>query len=93
MYSNTFAVLLQVTAKFGKTQQVVHHPVTFKSSAAFVALQQLRAYSSTNIYFQFKTLQPSGLIMYNAGKGWCLCFIFTSADNDLFYFLKASKEI
>ncbi|XP_076046488.1 neurexin 1 isoform X2 [Oratosquilla oratoria] len=59
---------MEVTAKFGKTSQVVHHPVTFKSAASYVSLPQLKAYSSTNIYFQFKTLQPSGLIMYNPGK-------------------------
>ena len=59
----------QVSAVFGRGSQVVHHPVTFKSRAAYVALPQLKAYSSTNIYFQFKTLQPSGLLMFNGGKG------------------------
>lgn len=59
----------QVSAVFGRSSQVVHHPVTFKSRAAYVALHQLKAYSSTNIYFQFKTHQPSGLLMYNGGKG------------------------
>ncbi|KAK3867252.1 hypothetical protein Pcinc_027284 [Petrolisthes cinctipes] len=60
---------LEVTAVFGRPAQVVHHPVTFKSRAGYVALPQLKAYSSTNVYFQFKTLQPSGLLMYNGGKG------------------------
>ncbi|KAK7071823.1 Neurexin-2 [Halocaridina rubra] len=61
--------MLEVTATFGKGPQVIHHPVTFKSKSAFVALPQLKAYASTNIYFQFKTLEPAGLIMYNGGKG------------------------
>ncbi|XP_069165959.1 neurexin 1 isoform X1 [Procambarus clarkii] len=60
---------MEVTAVFGRGAQVVHHPVTFKSRTAYVALPQLKAYASTNIYFQFKTLQPSGLLMYNGGKG------------------------
>ncbi|XP_042239812.1 neurexin-1-like isoform X3 [Homarus americanus] len=60
---------MKVTAEFGRGTQVVHHPVTFKSTAAYVALPQLKAYASTNIYFQFKTLQPAGLLMYNGGKG------------------------
>ncbi|XP_071518617.1 neurexin 1 isoform X3 [Panulirus ornatus] len=60
---------MEVTAVFGRGAQVVHHPVTFKTKTAYVALPQLKAYASTNIYFQFKTLQPSGLLMYNGGKG------------------------
>ncbi|CAL4079401.1 unnamed protein product, partial [Meganyctiphanes norvegica] len=60
---------IEMTAGFGKSDSFVHHPVTFKSRSAYVALPQLKAYASTNLYFQFKTLQPSGLILYNAGKG------------------------
>ncbi|CAM1325515.1 NRXN2 (predicted) [Pycnogonum litorale] len=59
----------EVTAKFGKKEQTVHHPVTFKTRQSFVGLPQLKAYSSMNLYFQFKTLQANGLIMYHAGKG------------------------
>ncbi|KAJ4432824.1 hypothetical protein ANN_21463 [Periplaneta americana] len=60
---------LRVTAKFGKRDhQLVHHPVTFRSKHTFVGLPVLKAYSATNIYFQFKTREPSGLIMYNAGR-------------------------
>jgi len=59
----------QVTATFGKVRPIVHHPVTFKTTNAFVALTQLRSYASIDIYFQFKTIQASGVILYNAGKG------------------------
>lgn len=60
---------LRVTAKFGKRDHhLVHHPVTFHSKHTFVGLPVLKAYSATNIYFQFKTREPSGLILYNAGK-------------------------
>ena len=58
-----------VTAKFGTREQNIHHPVNFKSKHTYVGLPQLKAYSSTNIYFQFKTLEPKGVILYNAGKG------------------------
>ncbi|XP_075221682.1 neurexin 1-like [Lycorma delicatula] len=58
-----------VTANFSKRDnQLVHHPVTFRSKHTFVGLPVLKAYSTTNIYFQFKTRESSGLIMYNAGR-------------------------
>lgn len=46
-----------------------HQPVTFRSRLSFVGLPQLKAYSSMHLHFQFKTLEPSGLLLYNAGKG------------------------
>jgi len=58
-----------VTAKFGTREQSIHHPVNFKSKHTYVGLPQLKAYSSTNIYFQFRTLEPKGIILFNAGKG------------------------
>nr|CAD7425077.1 unnamed protein product [Timema monikensis] len=63
------AAQLRVTAKFGKKEhQLVHHPVTFRSKHTFVGLPVLKAYSATNIYFQFKTREPNGLLLYNAGR-------------------------
>ncbi|XP_024085653.1 neurexin-2 isoform X2 [Cimex lectularius] len=60
---------IQVTATFSRREhQLVHHPVTFKSKHTFVGLPVLKAYSGPNIYFQFKTREPSGLILYNAGR-------------------------
>lgn len=60
---------IHVTANFSKRDhQLVHHPVTFKSKHTFVGLPVLKAYSATNIYFQFKTRESSGLILYNAGR-------------------------
>ena len=59
---------VEVSAKFGKSQPIIDKPVTFKSKHTFVGLPQLKAYSTTNIYFQFKTLEPDGLILYNGGK-------------------------
>ncbi|XP_076324369.1 neurexin 1-like isoform X2 [Tachypleus tridentatus] len=58
----------QVTAKFGNKEHIVHRPVTFKSKLTYVGLPQLKAYSTMNLYFQFKTSDPSGLILYNGGK-------------------------
>lgn len=60
--------IVQVTAKFGKREQIVHHPVTYRSKHAFVGMPMLKAYSSTNIYFQFKTQEPNGLLLFNSGK-------------------------
>ncbi|XP_035732871.1 neurexin-1-like isoform X7 [Vespa mandarinia] len=60
--------IIRVTGKFGKRNHPVHHPVTFTSKHTFVGLPVLKAYVETNIYFQFKTREPNGLILYNAGR-------------------------
>lgn len=60
---------IELTAVFGKKEPVVHHAVTFKSKYTFVKLPQLKAYSTMNLYFQFKTLEPNGLLLYNNGTG------------------------
>ncbi|XP_051160690.1 neurexin-1 [Leptopilina boulardi] len=60
--------IIRVTGKFGKRNHLVHHPVTFTSKHTFVGLPVLKAYVETNIYFQFKTREPNGLIFFNAGR-------------------------
>uniref|UniRef100_A0A0C9QZT5 NRX3A_1 protein n=4 Tax=Fopius arisanus TaxID=64838 RepID=A0A0C9QZT5_9HYME len=60
--------IIRVTGKFGKRNHPVHHPVTFTSEHAFVGLPVLKAYVETNIYFQFKTRETNGLILFNAGR-------------------------
>ncbi|XP_046998627.1 neurexin-1 isoform X1 [Schistocerca americana] len=61
---------IRVTAAFGKRDpQLVHNPVTFRSKHTFVGLPVLKAYSATNIYFQLKTREANGLILYNGGRG------------------------
>ncbi|KAG0412158.1 hypothetical protein HPB47_010714, partial [Ixodes persulcatus] len=62
---------LQMTAQLGPQGEpsAPHQPVTFRSRLSFVGLPQLKAYSSMHLHFQFKTLEPSGLLLYNAGKG------------------------
>lgn len=57
-----------VTARLGKKDRVVHHPITFKSKYTYIGLPQLKAYSTMNLYFQFKTLETDGLLLFNAGK-------------------------
>ncbi|CAN7944120.1 unnamed protein product, partial [Ixodes pacificus] len=61
----------QMTAQLGPQGEpsAPHQPVTFRSRLSFVGLPQLKAYSSMHLHFQFKTLEPSGLLLYNAGKG------------------------
>ncbi|XP_049829259.1 neurexin-1 isoform X6 [Schistocerca gregaria] len=61
---------IRVTAAFGKRDpQLVHNPVTFRSKHTFVGLPVLKAYSATNIYFQLKTREANGLLLYNGGRG------------------------
>ncbi|OTF69070.1 neurexin-1b-alpha-like protein [Euroglyphus maynei] len=58
---------IRITAKLGKKDRVLHNAVTFKSKYTFVALSQLKAYSRLNVYFQFKTREPNGLLLFNGG--------------------------
>lgn len=57
----------RMTAKFGKKDRILHNAVTFKSKYTFVGLPQLKAYSRLNLYFQFKTREPNGLLFFNGG--------------------------
>ncbi|KAJ6218579.1 hypothetical protein RDWZM_009736 [Blomia tropicalis] len=59
---------IRMTAKLGKKNRVLHHAVTFKSKYTFIGLPQLKAYSGLNIYFQFKTREPNGLLFFNGGE-------------------------
>lgn len=58
-----------VTADFGKRDKVVTSAATFKSRHTFVGVAQLKAYSTLNLHFQFKTLLANGLLLFNGGKG------------------------
>ncbi|XP_033360206.1 neurexin-3-like isoform X1 [Bombus vosnesenskii] len=60
--------IIRVTGKFSKRNHPVHYPVTFTSKHTFVGLPVLKAYVETNIYFQFRTREANGLILYNAGR-------------------------
>ncbi|XP_076378751.1 neurexin 1 isoform X3 [Megalopta genalis] len=60
--------IIRVTGKFGKRNHPVHYPVTFRSKHTFIGLPVLKAYVETNIYFQFKTKEANGLILFNAGR-------------------------
>ncbi|CAN8000168.1 unnamed protein product, partial [Ixodes hexagonus] len=75
LQANIYACVIrryaQMTAQLGPQGEpsAPHQPVTFRSRLSFVGLPQLKAYSSMHLHFQFKTLEPSGLLLYNAGKG------------------------
>nr|XP_027202560.1 neurexin-1-like isoform X1 [Dermatophagoides pteronyssinus] len=58
---------IRITAKLGKKDRILHNAVTFKSKYTFVGLPQLKAYSRLNVYFQFKTREPNGLLLFNGG--------------------------
>ena len=46
----------------------VSQPVSFSSHHTYLGLPQLRAYNLIDIYFQIKTVEEDGLILYNGGK-------------------------
>ena len=49
-------------------EEAVHHAVSFASANTFIGLPQMKAYTSINIRFQFRTFESNGLLMYNAGS-------------------------
>ena len=69
-YKNAIDSSLQMSAQFAETniEETIHHAVSFTASNTYVGLPQMKAYNAINIRFQFRTFEPNGLIMYNAGK-------------------------
>ncbi|TRY78868.1 hypothetical protein TCAL_10650 [Tigriopus californicus] len=58
-----------LSGTFGRKRGMLYHTISFASNNTYLILPQMKAYNEVNIYFQFRTLEPDGLIMYNAGKG------------------------
>ena len=59
---------IETTAEFDKEFKLVKYPITFKSPASYFTAK-LKLYSTFAVYFQLKTTQADGLIMYSAGGG------------------------
>ena len=59
-----------MSAQFAETniEETVHHAVSFTAANTYIGLPQMKAYNAINIRFQFRTFEPNGLLMYNAGK-------------------------
>ena len=49
-------------------EEAVHHAVSFAAANTYIGLPQMKAYSNINVRFQFKTFEPNGLLLYNAGR-------------------------
>ncbi|KAM7374324.1 hypothetical protein PAMP_006990 [Pampus punctatissimus] len=58
----------ELNARFGM-RHIVANPVTFLTKASYLAFSTLQAYASMHLFFQFKTTNPDGLILYNSGDG------------------------
>ena len=58
----------ELNARFGR-RAIVADPVSFRSRGAYVALATLQAYAAMHLFFQFKTTNPDGLILFNGGNG------------------------
>ena len=59
-----------MSAQFAETniEETVHHAVSFTAANTYIGLPQMKAYNAINIRFHFRTFEPNGLLMYNAGK-------------------------
>ena len=57
---------IKTSATFDKKDKLVKYPVTFSSTQAYLKTR-LRIYSTFSIYFQIKTTQPNGLVLYCGG--------------------------
>lgn len=89
---------LNVTATIGANSVLKENPITFITRRAFVMLQQKLLFASAfHIVFQFRTLEPNGLIIYGMGKSkdflavelnnGKLRYIFNAGDGPEVYFL------
>ncbi|KAI4874303.1 hypothetical protein NFI96_003226 [Prochilodus magdalenae] len=58
----------ELNARFGM-RRIVADPVSFRSRASYLALSTLQAYASMHLFFQFKTTNPDGLLLFNSGDG------------------------
>lgn len=47
---------------------IPYHAATFRSKHSYVGLAMLKAYSTVNIDFRFKSLEANGLLFYNGGR-------------------------
>ena len=56
----------QTNAHVDKKEKLVKFPVTFSTTQAYLKTR-LKIYSTFAIYFQLKTTQPNGLIIYSGG--------------------------
>jgi neurexin len=52
-----------------KRSNLILSPVSFKSKDAYVGLGQLKAYWKADIYFNVKTVEPEGVVLFNSGRG------------------------
>jgi len=55
--------------KFQHMEDSVYKPVSFTSHHTYLGLPPMKAYNLIDIYFQLKTTEEDGLILYNGGKG------------------------
>ena len=68
-YSFKCISLLSGNVKFQHMEDSVYKPVSFTSHHTYLGLPQLKAYNMIDIYFQLKTSDEDGLIIFNGGKG------------------------
>ena len=55
--------------RFEESALIQISPTSFTTHGAYIGLPQLKAFYDLNIHFQLRTLEPNGLIMFNAGQG------------------------
>lgn len=61
---------IQSNALYTKEEnlQTSHKAFTILSKNTFIGLSPFKSFSALNMYFQFKTKEPNGLIVYSGGK-------------------------
>jgi len=68
MEKNKILTKSENSVEFQKTVLKQTNDITFNSHHSYIGLPQLKAFYDLDIHFQFRTLEPSGLIMFNAGQ-------------------------
>nr|XP_032811783.1 neurexin-1-like isoform X4 [Petromyzon marinus] len=65
---NGDVALCEINARFG-LRTIIADPVTFRTRSSYLTLATLQAYAAMHLFFQFKTMSPDGLLLYNGGDG------------------------
>ena len=72
--------------------QTNHQAFTILSKNTFVGLSPFKSFSTLNIYFQFKTKEPNGLIVFSGGKRSDYLAV-ELASGHIYVFLQMKSEL
>lgn len=85
---------VQSNAVYTKEENIhtSHRAFTILSKNTFIGLSPFKSFSTLNIYFQFKTKEPNGLIVYSGGRKTDYMAV-ELASGHIYVFLQMKSEL